>query len=280
EQGGSDRPGAAGRTSGTRRGGGAECRGVAGEPLRPGARGSPAAPASGRRPGAAPPGDDPQPLTGPPGPHDTAPGAIMDIKLVQADCTEHATPLLAVKIFEDEDGLVGPVARVDERMGGQISGVIRRGDFEGKEGQTLVLYPASGALPAERVLLVGLGKRASLDLERLRRAAGTAAKQALRLRVPRFSSIMHHAELVSDRISARAAARAVAEGAVLGAYAFDELKSAGEGGEGAGKTVLEEMEILEKVAEKAEEMRPGVRVGSIVARGELLARDLGNRPGN
>jgi leucyl aminopeptidase len=201
----------------------------------------------------------------------------MEIRVESADCTEFETPLLAVKIFEGEDGLVGPVAKLDERMGGQISAVVARGDFRGKEGQTLLLYPAAGAVGAERVLLVGIGTREALDLERIRRAAGTAVKQARRLEVPRFASMLHHAALVEDRISTRVAARAVAEGTVLGAYRFDQMKT---GGDEAERTELEQLVVLEKVPAKAREVEAGVRVGTAVARGENLARDLGNLPGN
>jgi leucyl aminopeptidase len=202
----------------------------------------------------------------------------MEIRVQIADCTEFETPLLAVKIFEGADALVGPVKKLDERLDGQISRVIEAGDFTGKEGQTLVLY-TRGAVPAERVLLVGIGKQEALDLERIRRAAGTAVKQAMRLKLTRFASMLHHAELVEDRISPQAAGRAVAEGAILGAYVFDEMKSAPEDDEPRARAP-EEMVILEKRKEKAREIEAGLRVGSILGRAECFARTLGNLPGN
>lgn len=202
----------------------------------------------------------------------------MDITIVRADCTEFETPLLAVKMFEDDEPLVGPVAKVDERLGGQITDVRRRGDFRGKEGETLLLYPAAGALSAERVLLVGLGKREELELERLRRAAGAAVKQAATLRVVTLASIIHHAELVEDRIAPRDAARAIAEGAILGSYTFRELKSRTEDDE--PPVEVTGFSILEKVEEKAKQIEEGARIGGILARAENLARTLGNLPGN
>jgi leucyl aminopeptidase len=201
----------------------------------------------------------------------------MEISVANADCTEYETPLLAVNVFEGESALVGPVQKLDERMGGQISEVIGRGDFKGKEGQSLLLYPR-GAVPAERVLLVGVGKRAALDLDHIRRAAGAAAKAAARIGLPRYATILNHAELVEDRINPRAAARAVAEGTILGSYVFDEMKTVRE--EGEEKVRLEEVVILEKREQKAKEIETGVRVGSILARAENFARTLGNLPGN
>ncbi|HET7276139.1 MAG TPA: leucyl aminopeptidase [Longimicrobiaceae bacterium] len=203
----------------------------------------------------------------------------MDVTVAKTDCTEFKAPLLAVKIFQDEPELIGPVAKLDDKMGGAISEVIRRGDFAGREGQTSLLYPASGAIAAERVLLVGLGPRSDLDLEKLRRAAGTAVKEAMKLRVGGLASLLHHAELVADRISPEAAGRAVAEGAVLAAYTFREMKS----GPGEGEPPIVELSdfvVLEKKEQKAAEIEKGVRTGSIIARAENRARDLGNLPGN
>jgi leucyl aminopeptidase len=202
----------------------------------------------------------------------------MEIRVVRTDCTEHETPLLAVKILEGEEELVGPAAKLDEHLSGRISDVRRTGDFRGKDGETLLLYPAAGTLPAQRVLLVGLGKRDEVTIEKLRRAAGAATKLAAKMRVGSLASIMHHAELVTDRISPADATRAVAEGAILGSYTFTELKSPPTNGELPAE--LTSFTILEKVEDKARAMEEGVRIGGAVARAENLARTLGNLPGN
>ncbi len=203
----------------------------------------------------------------------------MDVKVEQADCTEFETPLLAVKIFHNESDLVGPVAKLDERMGGAISEVIARGDFAGRVGQTAVLYPPAKAVGAERVLLVGLGKREGADLETLRRGAGTVVKEAMKLRVSAVASLLHHAELITEAITPESAGRAVAEGAVLGAYTFREMKSGPAESEPA-PVELQAFIVLEKKKEKAREIEEGARIGSIIATAENRARTLGNLPGN
>ncbi|HET7322467.1 MAG TPA: leucyl aminopeptidase [Longimicrobiaceae bacterium] len=200
----------------------------------------------------------------------------MDVTVERVDCREFDTPLLVAKVFEGENARLGPVAKLDERLGGQISAVMERGDFTGKEGQTLLLYPASGTIPAERLLLVGLGSVESLDLERIRRAAGTAVRQATKLGVKSFASLLHHAELVEDRITPRAAGRAAGEGALLAAFTFQEMKTVEP--EPAGTP--ERMVILEKKDAKAKEIEAGIRVATALANGENLARRLGNLPGN
>jgi leucyl aminopeptidase len=201
----------------------------------------------------------------------------MLIRVEQVDATDFPTPLLAVMVFEGEDGVTGSVQKVDERVRGIISDVVGRGDFKGKEGETLVLYVPVEALPAERLLLVGVGKRESLDLERLRRAAGSAVKQASRLGVGRLASLLHHADEARPSISPREAAQATAEGAVLGSYVFDELKTPDES---APSRRVSEFVVLETVEARALEMEAGATIGAAIARGANLARTLGNLPGN
>ena len=50
---------------------------------------------------------------------------------------------------------------------------MRDKEFSGKHRENMLLYPAS-ALPAERILLIGLGKEKGAGAERLRQALGTA----------------------------------------------------------------------------------------------------------
>jgi leucyl aminopeptidase len=201
----------------------------------------------------------------------------MQIRVERADAVEFETPVLAVGIFEGEGTPAGAVARLDERMQGQIGDVLRRGDFKGKEGETALLYPAKGGLAAERLLLLGLGKRESLDVERLRRAAGTAVRQASRLSAPRFAFLLEHSELVGDRVAPREAAQALAEAVVLATYVFDELKSREAD---STPTDLEEVVLIGSDAAADGDAGDGVRIGAALGRAQNLARRLGNLPGN
>jgi leucyl aminopeptidase len=201
----------------------------------------------------------------------------MEFEVVRADIVGHSTPLLAVGLLEgdtDEGAGIGPL---DERLGGRISRLIASGDFKGKEGQSLVVYPDPGQIAPERVLLVGMGKREASDLERVRRAAGTAAKQAAQLGLERFSISMPEPSLASS-LGWRETARAVAEGIELGSYLFDEMKSKADDGERTRRpTSVDVLSVEEGTREEIEE---GVRIGAILARAENLARTLGNLPGN
>lgn len=180
------------------------------------------------------------------------------------------TPLLVVPVFEG-DAADPRTTALDERLGGQIASLRQRGDLRGKEGETVTLFPAGEGLP-QRVLLAGVGKADAVTAEKLRRLGGTAAKQAAKARAASVEVLLPAAPL-----SGGEAARAVAEGLVLGAYVFDELKAKSED---APPVALGEAALL--VAEETDEAaaREGARVGEIVARAENFARTLGNLPGN
>ena len=202
----------------------------------------------------------------------------MKINVVRSDAAAFETPLLAVELAEGDRELSGIPADIDARLNGQIKRLLERGDFRAKEGDTLVLYPPEGTLGAERVLLVGVGKRDRIDAERLRRAAATAVRAATGLRVTRLATTLHHRSLAASPLAPHDAARAAAEGAVLAGYRFDEMRS--KPADDEPPTVAKELVPLAADDEEAADLREGARVGAALARGENLARTLGNRPGN
>lgn len=196
----------------------------------------------------------------------------MNVSVLHGELAAIETPLLVVPVFDSE--AADPAAdALDQALGGAIAAIRARGDLRGREGETLVLYPAAGAVSAERVLLLGIGKHAAVTVEKLRRAGGTTAKQAARLRAS--AAVI---ALPPTALDAREAARALAEGATLGAYTFTELKAPPE-----DQPAAVELSVL-RIAVASEGDRDaaaeGARVGEIVGRGANLARNLGNLPGN
>ena len=123
------------------------------------------------------------------------------------------------------------------------------------------------------MLLVGAGKADGVTAEKLRRAGGTAARQAAKLRASAAAFA-----LPATSVAVGDAARAVAEGAVLGAYTFTELKSAPE--DQPAPVVLADLRLVLAADGERAAAEEGARVGDIVARAANLARNLGNLPGN
>ena len=186
----------------------------------------------------------------------------MNISVRRGGAAGAATPLLVIPVFEGQ--------APDATLGAEAAAAHSRGAFTGKEGESVLLFPASGP---ERLLLVGLGKADAVTAEKLRRLGGTAAKQAAKARASEATVL-----LPATSVAAYDAARALAEGVTLGAYTFTELKARPEDQPAPVELVTVTLLLPEGADESA--AAEGARVGAIAARGENLARTLGNLPGN
>jgi len=201
----------------------------------------------------------------------------MNVSVRGAAPARFATPLLAVPVRTDDASSL-PLPGLDAATSEQLAAARARGDFTGKEGQTFLVYPDASAGGPERVLLVGTGSGGGLTPERLRRAAGTAARQAVKLRTHRFAVFLPGDLLAGVAFPREDAARALVEGGVLGAYTFTGMKSSPENGD--PPVEVAEMTLLVETEDAAEPLREAARTAEVVARAERLARDLGNLPGN
>ena len=94
-------------------------------------------------------------------------------------------------------------------------GALASGDFKGKQAETLFLY---GGAEEKRILLLGLGQRASVKKESLRRAYAAATKAA---QGKKLSSV----NLLLPSLKESSWIDAIGEGVVLTNYAYNQLKS-------------------------------------------------------
>jgi leucyl aminopeptidase len=104
--------------------------------------------------------------------------------------TDVAADLLAVPIGTAKRGkprLSPRFAVIDRATRGAISAALGSGDFSGKSGESLLLYPSGGRSRAKRVLLIGLGDEAKIDADALRRIAGRAIGEGTQRRANRVS---------------------------------------------------------------------------------------------
>lgn len=92
------------------------------------------------------------------------------------------------------------------------------GDFQGKEGETLLLYRHQGK--EKRVLLLGLGPKKPCLPETVRCAYATAAKAINAKKMHSANFFLPETELIGRDMLCKAAF----EGVLLAGYAFDQLK--------------------------------------------------------
>ncbi|MGE5601818.1 MAG: leucyl aminopeptidase family protein, partial [Nitrososphaerales archaeon] len=198
----------------------------------------------------------------------------MDVVVKQGNITQEQAELIVVNLFQGVTLPGGATGAVDGALGGMIREVLATGDFTGKSGETIVLY-TRGAIPAPRVLIVGLGDSGKLDLHVVRNASATVTRKARDLGVKHFATIVHGAGI--GGLDPQQAAQAVAEGALLGLYRYEGYHSKPPKD---WKPDPDKMTVVEFSAERSAALEAGVRKGESIARGVNLARRLVNTPAN
>jgi leucyl aminopeptidase len=198
----------------------------------------------------------------------------MKIKIESVLLTEIKCDLLVVNEFEGVKTPGGATGAADKALNGEITKLTRQGEIDGKLGKVAIIHTL-GKLPAERVAVVGLGKREEFGLDEVRIASAAAVKASKKVKAKRVASIVHGAGI--GGLDAKEAAQATVEGSVLGEYEFEGYKGKKMGD---GRRTIDELVIVERTKEKAKVMEEGARVGEIVANAANRARNLVNAPSN
>jgi leucyl aminopeptidase len=183
--------------------------------------------------------------------------------------TELTTPLLVVPVLKGE----GDAPVTPGNAGRELAGPDDRWqrDLRWQVGSSVVTYGVGGP---RRVAFLGIGTSAAdLDRESIRRFAGAAVRLAETLRCPDLALLVPQ----GGAVDGAAAHQAAAEGLVLGAWRFRELKT-GVGEEEAPAEV--NRATLVPVGGESSSEREAMERGRILAEAENLARMLQSRPGN
>jgi leucyl aminopeptidase len=137
-------------------------------------------------------------------------------------------------------------------------------DFKGKEGETLFLYPKKAL--EKRVLLLGLGEKEKITVERLRRSFATLAKVCRQKRIQNLNVVVP----VIQTLTEKDVARGIAEGLLLANYVFEKLKR---------HTVKDESaQLIKEVALVGlnKKLLSSLKKHVEISHGVYLARDLVN----
>jgi leucyl aminopeptidase len=195
----------------------------------------------------------------------------MKINVINQPITDFAGDLIIVNLFLDVKSPGGATGAVDEKTGGLISKLIAQGELSGKLGEITLLHRC-GKLKADKVLVVGLGKRAEFDYERARKAAAAAITKAAQVKAKHVGTVVHGASL-SDIDPARAA-QAVVEGTLLALYSFNVYRGRPDDHQ------IHTLSIVETKKSTVTKFRKGITIGSILAESQNISRDLINEPAN
>lgn len=207
----------------------------------------------------------------------------MDFPIARGAIQQAKDEAVVVSLFEGAPKLQGPAKAVDEATGGLVSKLLGK-DFKAKRGDTLVLYPQG--LGAERLVLVGLGKKDRFGEDTVRVAGAAASKRVNALKLRSFTSVLHGAGVRG--VTPETAAQALVEGTELALYKFDKYKPPEDEEQGDGKEAKKEPEepkrvervtILLEDARAQKQAERGAELGRVVAESVNFTRDLVNESG-
>jgi len=178
----------------------------------------------------------------------------------------------AVGIYENGD--LGIAARlIDKQLAGMVTSLHGSGDFSAKVGDTLMLPLPSGST-ASRLLLVGLGSRASFGRKQYRKAL-LACAQAL-AKTGASDALIYLALETVPELDVQYRARIVAEVFSSQAYKIPDLKTSPK----PKARRLTTIQLATADARGAKAAAEGLRAGAAIGSGVSFARDLANLPPN
>ncbi len=195
----------------------------------------------------------------------------MKIHVRKGSLPGYTTEAAVVTLFEGETALAGVAAPLDEKSGGLIGELLRRGDFTGRKNETAVLYTRDH-FPVERIIVVGLGKRSDFTPDRLRGAFARAAQKIRSLNISGFSTSL---DIPCMDYPLERMAEAAVEGVLLGLYQFLPFKTVD--GE-QGREVAQFTILAEEGTYKA--IRSAAKTAEIISAATAFARDIVSAPAN
>jgi leucyl aminopeptidase len=180
------------------------------------------------------------------------------------------TACAVVPIFEGGP-LAGATKQLDRASGGIVKRMLKSAEASAKPGRVRMAHASRG--PADRLLLVGCGKRSQFGPKQLATALAAATQALVDASIRNAVSYLGYDE--STDLGSYIRARTTVQATRSIVYRFDELKSKVE-----PRPALQRLVIALADRDEVNEARRGAGDGAAIADGMDLARTLGNRPAN
>ncbi|MEI2742827.1 MAG: leucyl aminopeptidase [Candidatus Competibacter sp.] len=196
----------------------------------------------------------------------------MDFSVKSGNPEKQRTACLVLGVYETRR-LTPAAEQFDSARGGYLGNLLRRGDLDGKPGQSLLLLAPPDAA-CERVLLIGCGRERELDD---RRFCKIAAHLAAELNdTGAADAALYLTELAVKGRDLNWKIRQLVEAIEAARYHFDQLKSKKD----APRRLLRKIILSVPGRRELPGGEQAVREGQAIAAGMALAKDLGNLPPN
>ncbi|MGC4067513.1 MAG: leucyl aminopeptidase [Polyangiaceae bacterium] len=171
-------------------------------------------------------------------------------------------PLSKAKLVDDAN-----VARLDQKLDGQLKALCAKADFTGRADQVFEL-PTLGKLGATRLLLLGVGDEQPPSEARLRHLLAAAMRSCNGLGAAQVAVLLPWTLDASGM-------QTVAEAVVLGAYRFDRYFT----GERRARHQLSQVTLVHAGRNTAA-LKAAIELGKRIGNAVCIARDAVNEPPN
>ena len=196
----------------------------------------------------------------------------MEFTVKSGNPEKQRTACLVLGIYEARR-LTPAAEQFDSACGGYLGNLLRRGDLEGKPGQSLLLLNVPEAL-CERVLLVGCGREREVDDRRFHQIAAHTAT-ALN-ETGATEATVYLTDLAVKGRDLNWKIRQIIDAVEDSQYRFDRLKSKKD----APRRPLRKIILSVPGRRELPDGEQAVREGAAIAAGVKLFKDLGNLPPN
>jgi leucyl aminopeptidase len=196
----------------------------------------------------------------------------MEYSIKSGDPTNQRSACLVLGIFSKRKFSVS-AEKVNDASKGFLSKVLKRGDLDGKLGQSLMLYDVPGT-SAQRVLLVGCGPQKELTAARYRQIVAKAIRELNAGGA--IEAVCCLPELLVGDGNLYATIRDTVTSAEESVYRFDQCKSEAE----QPRRPLKKLGLMLSDRRQMKKAEKACQHGQAIATGVNLAKDLGNLPGN
>jgi leucyl aminopeptidase len=199
-------------------------------------------------------------------------GSIMEFSIKSGHPEKQRTACVVVGVYEPRR-LSDMAKQIDDQCDGLLSNMLRRGDLEGKIGQTLLLHNVAGTL-ADRILLVGCGRERELGDTQYQKIIEKAVHTLNEMGA--METVCYLTELNVKGRDIYWRVRHAIEMTANTLYRFDQLKTKKDVARRPLRKVVfsvtsrRELPIAEKACHEAQAIAAGVK----------LAKDLANLPPN
>ena len=186
----------------------------------------------------------------------------MRIKAETSSSVKKRTSILCAFCFEDSNLAIG-LGRFNKKIDQTILQSIK--EINGKKGKISIIH-SHKEIPADRILIAGLGKKEKLTLDIIRDVTGIITKKIHELKIKEFSIIIpEKISIANNQIIS-----SIVEGANLSLYEFDLFKKEKSNNKEPDLTLLTSDKNIEKI----------IKNSIIISDAVRFTRDVANLPPN